>query len=183
MTGYVDFSGLVYDASLKYYRVEIGLGTAPTSWNLLREDYANVINNSLGFWNAINQPDGDYTLRIIAEDLAGNNTMVTIPVVVNNPIILPEISSVSPRWIGVNYDNITIDVWGSNFLEGAGVTFGDVPSPEVIWVHDQLLKAKVPPGLGVGSYQIKVDNGDGKIGIWSSLFWVLNIQFLPLIIR
>lgn len=48
------------------YRVEYGLGTAPSSWTLITESTTEVTNGTLGTWDVGSVSDGEYTLRLTA---------------------------------------------------------------------------------------------------------------------
>lgn len=59
-------------ADFREYRLFIGTGAAPTSWELLRRSPVAITANTLSAWNTLNLVEGSlYTLRLEAEDLSG----------------------------------------------------------------------------------------------------------------
>jgi subtilase family serine protease/flagellar hook assembly protein FlgD len=59
-------------ADFREYRLFIGTGAAPTSWELLRRSPVAITANTLSAWNTLSLAEGSlYTLRLEAEDLSG----------------------------------------------------------------------------------------------------------------
>ena len=59
-------------ADFKEYRLFIGTGAAPNSWQLLRQSPVPITANTLSAWNTLGLTEGAlYTLRLEAEDLSG----------------------------------------------------------------------------------------------------------------
>ena len=70
----VDVSGAVTDAHLTSWALDVGVGSAPTSWTALASGTSSVNSGPLGTWVEGDSPNGDYTLRLRAVDAAGNST-------------------------------------------------------------------------------------------------------------
>lgn len=59
-------------ADFKEYRLYVGTGTAPTSWQLLRRSPLAITADVLAAWNTTSLAEGaSYTLKLEAEDLSG----------------------------------------------------------------------------------------------------------------
>lgn len=86
VSGAVDVVGSAYGSDdLREYRLFVGEGVAPTSFSLLRRSPAAVRNDVLGTLDAARLADGStWTIRLEAEDLAGNVGAVSVTVVVDN---------------------------------------------------------------------------------------------------
>ncbi|MCU7864747.1 MAG: discoidin domain-containing protein, partial [Candidatus Thiodiazotropha sp. (ex Lucinoma borealis)] len=72
-----DILGTVYDDNLAHYQVDIAPGPKGASerWSLLGKRESGIQNTTVWNWQAL-PPDGLYTLRIKANDLAENATAV-----------------------------------------------------------------------------------------------------------
>jgi flagellar hook assembly protein FlgD len=70
---------------LKEYRLLVGRGLSPESWQILRSSSVPVAANELGSWNTFGLPaDEYYTIRLEAEDLVGNSARDEVVVTVDN---------------------------------------------------------------------------------------------------
>jgi choice-of-anchor A domain-containing protein len=84
--GLVDVRGSAYsDKDFKEFRLSVGLGTAPTSFTLLRRSTVPAQGESLGSWNSVGLPEGaTYTLQLEAEDTFGSIGRDSVIVSVDN---------------------------------------------------------------------------------------------------
>lgn len=72
-------------ADFKEYRLYVGVGTAPTSWQLLRQSPVSVTAAPLATWNTVGASEGGvYTLRLEAENLVGQVARDQVTVKVKN---------------------------------------------------------------------------------------------------
>ncbi|MCI0345036.1 MAG: CSLREA domain-containing protein, partial [Chloroflexi bacterium] len=94
--GPIEVVGSVEDDHLALWRLEVGAGAEPTTWMLLFESDEGPAGPTLFTWEVTGAPEGDVTLRLEARDLAGNETTVTLPLVVDNTPPLAAITSPSP---------------------------------------------------------------------------------------
>ncbi len=82
--GAVTIIGNARQDSFKFYRVDVGQGANPTSWQTITgEQYHQVQNNVLATWNA-SDLDGLYTIRLTLVRGDGGIRETTAPVVVDN---------------------------------------------------------------------------------------------------
>ena len=73
MAGSVDVIGTATDDHFASYLLEWGLGLNPTSWTpFIDPARTQRESKSLGIWEVGDFTVGDYTLRLTAEDKAGN---------------------------------------------------------------------------------------------------------------
>lgn len=107
----VNITGTVVGSDdLKEYNVFVGHGVSPDSWQLLRTSSVPVNVGELTDWNTFGLPAGEnFTIRLEAEDLAGNVSSDHVIVTVDNdPPAAPLLLSVE----GVDDDvNLT---WAEN---------------------------------------------------------------------
>lgn len=84
--GLMDVRGTAMSpADFKEYRLYVGNGTAPTSWQLLRRSPLSITADSLSAWNTISLAEGaQYTLKLEAEDLSGQVATDRVTVKVKN---------------------------------------------------------------------------------------------------
>lgn len=76
VSGAVTIKGSVSDdKALKSYQVQFGAGTGPTSWTNIGAAGTTPVSagGTLANWNTSSLTDGKYTLRVTAQDVAGNN--------------------------------------------------------------------------------------------------------------
>lgn len=81
--GQVTISGSVQDANAASFRLEYGRGASPSSWSLIASGEGGR-SGVLAQWDASRLSDGSYTLRLSAEDKAGNTSEVRTPAVLDN---------------------------------------------------------------------------------------------------
>jgi subtilase family serine protease/fibronectin type 3 domain-containing protein len=84
--GYFDIEGTAYSVDdFKEYRLFIGQGSNPSDWQLLRQSPVPTIADVLAQWNTVVLPEGSqYSIRLEAEDINGNQAHDQITVVVDN---------------------------------------------------------------------------------------------------
>lgn len=87
----------------------------------------------------------------------------------------PVITAVAPGY-GFNDQATTVDINGYNFQSGAVVTLGVTSLAPVTFISDTMLRVDVPPGLPAGTFDIWVENPDGKMGVLLSGYTVLENQ-------
>ncbi len=96
----VPVSGTASDLNLENYRIEYGPTDGSGPWSMATQGAASVTSGPLGIWvtndatNAVLVASGNYLLRLVVTDKAGNNTISTVPVGVSN-LILSNISASS----------------------------------------------------------------------------------------
>ncbi len=76
--------GTASDAHLASWTLEWGAGPAPATWSSLGTGTTGVLGGQLGVWPTLQQPNGSYSLRLRATDLAGNGSALVQPVVIGN---------------------------------------------------------------------------------------------------
>ena len=82
--GIVNIVGNARQDSFRFYRVDIGQGMQPTSWQTLTgEQYHQVENNVLATWDTTNL-NGPYTIRLSLMRGDGGVRETTVPVIVDN---------------------------------------------------------------------------------------------------
>jgi len=84
ISGTVDIEGLAQDENFKDFILEYGEGASPLTWTIITTETTPVSNDTLTTWDTQGVPDGDYTLKLTVEDLAGNISQDTVFVRVNN---------------------------------------------------------------------------------------------------
>jgi len=97
----VNIKGTAYSPDdFKEYRVSIGRGPAPAAWNLIRTSPVPTIYGTLACWDTLGLDEGRYSVRLEAEDLAGNISTQQIVLAVDNtppaaPVLLSAASDLS----------------------------------------------------------------------------------------
>ena len=81
----VSVIGTADDRDLQSYTLEVGEGVSPSSFTRLELGSMPAINNRLGVWDTETGDDGPYTLKLVAEDRAGNISSFTRAANVSNP--------------------------------------------------------------------------------------------------
>ncbi|MCX7571379.1 polymorphic toxin-type HINT domain-containing protein [Tumebacillus sp. DT12] len=77
LNGTVDIAGSATDNDLQEYTLSYGAGTTPTQWTEIAKKTEVVDQNVLASWNTAGIPTGLYTLRLEAKDKAGNVSVVS----------------------------------------------------------------------------------------------------------
>lgn len=70
-----DIQGLVYGTGLSEWALQYGVGVNPTTWTLVTTSSAQTGRNAelLYRWSIADVADGEYTLRLVAQDLSGES--------------------------------------------------------------------------------------------------------------
>lgn len=110
----VTISGTAFsDDDFKEYRVSVGHGTSPSTWQLLNSAPLATSYGQLAQWDCSGLVNGDvYTLKLEAEDIAGNigihRVAVTIDTLAPSP---PVLISAEPQ--GPDSSDVVV-IWQSN---------------------------------------------------------------------
>ncbi|RII28373.1 MAG: hypothetical protein CXR31_00305 [Geobacter sp.] len=89
----VSITGTATDATLDNYKVEYGPATGAGPWTLLASSSTPVSSGTLAVWitndlrNVLIRQNGDYQLRLSAVDKAGNSSVSSIQLTVDNLIL------------------------------------------------------------------------------------------------
>ena len=75
----VEVLGTVHDLHLQSYHVHVGVGAAPSTWELLATGIRPVDQEVVAEWNTFGS-SGPHVLRLLAQDRAGNSALVEVPV-------------------------------------------------------------------------------------------------------
>lgn len=92
--GAVAIRGTVAEEHLAEWRVELGAGTAPTTWIPLVSGADLPVGETLLDWLPTGVTDGLYTLRLIAEDRAGQSAVDSVQLTIDN--LGPQVAIDSP---------------------------------------------------------------------------------------
>jgi tRNA A-37 threonylcarbamoyl transferase component Bud32 len=73
VSGIVVVKGTAQLANLDYYKIELGVGSNPSTWAVLGElRHSAVVKGVLGQWDTSTYPPGTYVLRLVVVDTTGN---------------------------------------------------------------------------------------------------------------
>lgn len=86
VSGLIDVRGTAHsEDDFAEYRLSVGQGEDPTSWQVIARSTLALIGSELGQWDTLSLPEGHiYTLKLEAEDLNGNQAEVRRSVRVDN---------------------------------------------------------------------------------------------------
>lgn len=94
VSGLVDIKGTAYSSEdFKQYRVLIGQGSDPSVWTLIRTSPVPISYGSLVQWDTIGLMEGAYSIKLEAEDLAGNISTHQVAIAVDNTAPGPPVLS------------------------------------------------------------------------------------------
>jgi subtilase family serine protease/flagellar hook assembly protein FlgD len=86
----VDIKGSACSDDFKEYRVSVGQGVSPATWNIIRKSPLPLTSGILAQWDTTVLADGTYAIRIEGEDLSGNIAVQKASVTVDNtPPVTP----------------------------------------------------------------------------------------------
>ena len=110
VNGIIDIKGTAYsDDDFKEYRVYLGNGSNPSTWNLIRTSPVPIPYGVLAEWDTINLPAGENSIKLETEDLSGNTNSHQITVIVDDvPPAAPVLTSAADSG-----SNVTI-MWNAN---------------------------------------------------------------------
>jgi RHS repeat-associated protein len=167
--GVVSVIGTAEDANFASYTLSYGEGANPTSWTTIRHDTALVIDNSLGLFNGAKNPNGPYSLRLQAEDQAGNTAQLLRALILDDPendLEAPQVTlQVPPEGAAVS-EPLTIRAHATDnqsvdqvilAIDGAAVAQFTVPEPSDLYEisFDSLT-------LDNGSHQVTATASDAR---------------------
>jgi Tol biopolymer transport system component len=84
VSGLVEIRGTALDTNLESYRIDYSPNAMPYFWVLIAQSNTPVNNGVLGAWNTASVSDGEYILRLIVNDKAGNSLQNTVIVNADN---------------------------------------------------------------------------------------------------
>jgi flagellar hook assembly protein FlgD len=101
--GLLDIKGTAYSsADFRQYRISIGIGPNPFSWNIIRTSPVPIQYGTLTQWDVSILSEGIYSIKLAAEDLSGNINTKQITVTVDNtPPAAPVLISATPNGLSV----------------------------------------------------------------------------------
>ncbi|MCB1037352.1 MAG: hypothetical protein KDD47_26210, partial [Acidobacteria bacterium] len=115
----IEILGTVQDKNLLAWNVDFGVGFDPDVWSRLGNGSREQMEEVLAVWNT-NGLFGDFTLRLVASDEAGNRTENRVEILLGNPTYLLTYFEILPRLFSPN---------GDGRRESASMRFGlDFPS-------------------------------------------------------
>ncbi|ARU63594.1 hypothetical protein CBW65_23200 [Tumebacillus avium] len=133
LNGAIDIVGSASDNDLLDYTISYGAGSAPTQWTEIAKQTDVVNQDLLATWNTANIPTGLYTLRLEAKDAAGNVSVVSKYVYVDQFL---DMLGTEPYWgvveteTGYGSSNVNLSngnlflTYGDFDWEGRGLSVG-----------------------------------------------------------
>jgi hypothetical protein len=86
VNGVIDIQGTVDMPGFSYYIIEYGVGENPQGFaSLGGPQNQRIVNGTLGQFDTTGQPDGTYTLRLVAFDTQGRSVSQRARIIVDNP--------------------------------------------------------------------------------------------------
>jgi Tol biopolymer transport system component/subtilase family serine protease len=133
--GLVSIKGTAFSIDdFKQYRVSIGQGVIPSTWNLIRTSPVPIPSGTLTDWDTLGLAAGLYSMKLEAEDISGNINMQQVTVTVDNtPPAPPVLISATG-----NQSDVTL-TWQAN-------TEADLAG-YLLYRNDQLANS---PGITIG---------------------------------
>jgi len=104
-TSQLNITGTAKDVDFKRYKIEYGLGTAPSQWYLISSSAFPVENDTLATWNIPDPPHPYYTIKLTVNDYAGNTTTAIAGVRVKESLSINNLLVSNPRF-SPNMDGI-----------------------------------------------------------------------------
>lgn len=160
INGTINVKGTVSDAHFINWKVEYGLGTSPASYTTVATGTNSVNNAVITSWNVSSLPEGTYTLRLIANDSAGNSKISSIQILKSNLITYsPMLQIDSPKSGAVItglINNVTyqrINNGGASGLTGK------------LYVNNTLISTESAPGAGLSFNAL-----DFKEGVQNTMY-------------
>ena len=68
VSGTVNITGRAASPEFEWFRLDLGVGNAPTSWVTINSGNAAIVDASLGLWDTSGLLPGAYTLRLVVKD-------------------------------------------------------------------------------------------------------------------
>lgn len=107
VSGINTISGSANDSNFYTYFVEYGVSASPSSWILIVASQQGVTNGQLASWDARSLTNGTYTLRVSAQDNAGNDASTQVQVTLDN-IQITDVSA-APQFFTPGNASTTIE--------------------------------------------------------------------------
>jgi len=132
--------------------------------------------------NKTGAPAGDYEARLIATSTnSGSTALYDFATITIMESLTPTVTAIIPEG-GCAGSNLTgVKVIGADFQEPAGVKLKrmaepDISASDVVVVSEGLITCdiNIPPGAGLGVYDVEVTNGCGLSGIGGCLFNIVE---------
>lgn len=170
VSGLVDVVGSVYAEDLAEYTLAVASAQAPDQWRTLATSSLTRRGERMTQWSTLDESgDGDYTLRLQAQDHSDNTSETTVPVTVDNtaPDAPANLSaSASEDDISLNWDTSpSDDVEGYLLLRNDSIVNADGPvvgevTPYLIDGESHLDEAVVD---GTHSYSVHAVDEAGNV--------------------
>ncbi|MFQ6039528.1 MAG: two-component regulator propeller domain-containing protein [Candidatus Poribacteria bacterium] len=93
ISGEIDVIGTADDSTLSEFTLEYAAETHPDDYTLIKRSNFPIKNDILSVWNIVDISDGDYTLRLTAEDDNRYTNETTISIKIDNTPPIAEIDS------------------------------------------------------------------------------------------
>ena len=182
--GAVTVAGSVSDANLDGYWLEYGKGANPLSWTRVASVQGGPAG-SLGVWDTSSLDDGLYTLRVVAEDKAGNASQAVARVTLDNtpPAVLvrsPAQGSLASGTIAIDVESADASGVAAVRLVVGGLIKQEVPatSPTCRFTFDtttlpdgqatlQLQAKDVAGNIGAADLSLRIDNTPPALAVTS----------------
>lgn len=113
--GTIGIFGTANDIAFSGYRMEYGSGDNPQDWKEIKISANSVTDGLLSYFDTSGLDNGNYMLRLTAEDRAGNRDIAKVSITVNNSPVLARIET---------------PVWGE-ILGGEIKVFGTAKAPDL----------------------------------------------------
>jgi len=192
VSGIEDITGTSDDWHFSSYRVEYGVGSNPVTWHaLLGSTPDPVVDGTLVVWDVYPLENGDYVLRLVADDTAGNVNDYRDAVLIDN-IQITEVSA-GPQFFnpriggeaGIHYTldrdaDVTLRIYDHVTSSLARTLVDMTPRPEglnsEIWDGTDELGEILP--LDVYDYTIYAQNDQGRFGRHDPIYVSGSVAFL-----
>ncbi len=150
----IEVRGTAGDPHFKGYRLEAGMGEDPVEWSALLEKATPVKEGILGTWNTSGL-EGPWTLRLTAEDKAGNRSgqRVTMDIPVREDLVKE--LGVTPGVFSPNDDG-SLDTT----VVGYGLTDASEVKIEIVDSENMLRKTYTTTVPYAGAYTFRWDGRD-----------------------
>lgn len=165
----LEVTGSVNDANLKSYTLEVGQGADPTVWSQVAQGSTTLNNAIIGKFDAQGKT-GQWTFRLTARDIAGNQAQTTRTFMLETLDNMVKSVSATPTLISPNADSVLDDMTitvetvmpgtlGIEVLNSAGQSVRKLNLGSVQpGVHTHLWAGEADSGAKVadGKYTIKI---------------------------
>jgi hypothetical protein len=118
---------------------------------------------------SVEQADGEPLLAVYLDDIS------------LGPWTTPVISEVAPAQIYADWAGAPITVRGENFTPATAVSLGATRLDAVTFMDEHTLQATLPANLLAGSYDVRVENADGRQSVAPGGFTLGGWGYLPIV--